>query len=284
MKTTPPFTRPPAVAGSFYPADPAELRRMIGGFLREVPRAHAPAPKAIIAPHAGYIYSGPIAAAAFARLAPDRNQVTRVVLVGPAHHVPFEGVAASSASVWETPLGLVPLAADAVDRLRSLPQVTVLDAAHAREHSLEVELPFLQVVLGEFKCVPLLVGNATDATVTEVIEALWGGDETRLVISSDLSHYLGYADARKRDEATARAIEELQPANIGEDQACGHRGICGLLHAAQRRELSAHRLDLRNSGNTAGPRSQVVGYGAWEFVKPAPNRSRPAAQQVGRGS
>lgn len=284
MKTSTPFIRPPAVAGSFYPARPAELRRMIEGFLAEVPPAPAPAPKAIIAPHAGYIYSGPIAASAFARLAPDRERIHRIILLGPAHYLPFEGLARSSAAAWETPLGIVPLDAEASERLRSCPQVIVLDAAHAREHSLEVELPFLQVVLGEFRLVPLVVGDASGDEVAEVIEALWGGDETRFVISSDLSHYRNYATARKLDEATARAIEALHPANVGGEQACGHRGVCGLLHTAQRRQLHARRLDLRNSGDTAGPRSQVVGYGAWEFVEAASDRSQFAARQVGRGS
>lgn len=255
---------------------------MIDAFLREVKPMSAPAcvaeatsswqrfaPKAVIAPHAGYRYSGPIAASAFSRFAPARDLIKRVVLIGPAHRVPFTGLAASSAKTWATPLGVVPLDPEAVKQLCALPQVRVLDDAHADEHSLEVELPFLQVVLGDFKIVPLVVGDASGEDVSEVVEALWGGEETRFVISSDLSHYHSYTTARKLDAATSRAVEALRPAEIAEDQACGRIAIRGMLRAAERHQLRAHTLDLRNSGDTAGPRSAVVGYGAWEFVEDA---------------
>jgi len=259
--------RPPAVAGQFYPGNPAELRRMIEGFLREVKRTDAPAPKAIIAPHAGYIYSGPIAASAYARFAAARDSINRVVLLGPSHRVPFDGLATTSAETWATPLGAIPVDTAAIQQIRSLRQVCVLDTAHAYEHSLEVHLPFLQVVLADFKIVPLVVGDAGDEEVAEVIETLWDGDETRFVISSDLSHYHDYTTARELDAATARAIESLKPRDIGEEQACGRVPIQGLLHAARRHALHVHTVDLRNSGDTAGPHDQVVGYGAWAFTE-----------------
>jgi AmmeMemoRadiSam system protein B len=258
------------VAGQFYPDDPAELRDMVEGFLREA-KVEQPlaTPKAIIAPHAGYIYSGPIAASAYARLGAARDTVKRVVLLGPSHRVPFRGLAASSAEAFATPLGPVPVDAEGVRELLSLSQVAVLDQAHAYEHSLEVHLPFLQVVLADFKIVPLVVGDASDEEVAEVIEALWGGDETRFVISSDLSHYLDYTTAQKLDQATARAIESLKPQNVGVEQACGRIPVRGLLHAARRHGLRVRTADLRNSGDTAGPRHQVVGYGAWTFEEAA---------------
>ena len=228
--------------------------------------ADAPAPKAVIAPHAGYVYSGPIAASACARFAPAREIIKRVVLIGPSHRVPFKGLATTSAEAFATPLGAVPVDTVAIHDLCSrLPQVCVLDEAHAHEHSLEVELPFLQVVLADFKIVPLAVGDANDEQVAEVIEALWGGDETRFVISSDLSHYHDYATAQELDAATARAIEALRPQDIGGEQACGRSPVCGLLRAAQKRGLRAHSVDLRNSGDTAGSRNEVVGYGAFVF-------------------
>jgi hypothetical protein len=261
--------RPPAVAGQFYPDDPAELRRMIEGFLLEVNRTETPAPKAVIAPHAGYIYSGPIAASAYGLFASARDIIKRVVLIGPSHRVPFDGLATTSAETWVTPLGTIPVDTAAIQQIRPLRQVSVLDQAHAYEHSLEVHLPFLQVVLADFRIVPLVVGDASDKDVAEVIAALWDGDETRFVISSDLSHYHDYATARELDTATAHAIESLKPQDIGEEQACGRIPIRGLLRAARTHGLHVRTVDLRNSGDTAGPRDQVVGYGAWAFEEEA---------------
>ena len=257
--------RPPAVAGEFYPRPPDELRRLVADFLRQVPPGDAPAPKAIIVPHAGYVFSGPVAASAYARLAPARAAIQRVVLVGPSHYLPFVGLAAAGAEAFTTPLGLVPVDTEAVRQACRLRQVSVLDEAHAREHSLEVQLPFLQTVLDDFKIVPLLTGDVTDAQVAEVITALWGGPETCFVISSDLSHYCSYAVARELDLATSRAIEHLRPGRVAETQACGHIAICGLLRAALQHHLHARTVDLRNSGDTAGPRHEVVGYGAFVF-------------------
>lgn len=241
---------------------------MIADFLGPV-RPPAAAPKAVIAPHAGYIFSGPIAASAHVQFAPDRELIKRVVLIGPSHFVPFHGLATTHAEAFATPLGLVPVDAEAVRQICSLPQVSVLEEAHVGEHALEVHLPFLQIVLRDFKIVPLLAGEISDADMAEVIAALWGGPETRLVISSDLSHYRAYAEARELDSVTRDAIERLQPENVREEQACGRIPIRGLLRSARQHGLCARTVDLRNSGDTAGPRHEVVGYGAFVFEENA---------------
>ncbi|MEJ2344739.1 MAG: AmmeMemoRadiSam system protein B [Gammaproteobacteria bacterium] len=258
------IVRYPAVAGMFYPEDPAALRRMVREFLDAAPTS-APVPKALIVPHAGYVYSGPIAASAYACLQPARDTIRRVVLLGPSHRVPFHGLAASSAEQFVTPLGPVPLDREAIDVLLELPQVHLLDEAHELEHSLEVHLPFLQEVLAAFTLVPLVVGEASAEEVDGVLERLWGGPETLIVVSSDLSHYHDYATARGMDTRTSRAIEQLHDGDIGYDDACGRNPVRGLLHAARTHGLHASTLDLRSSGDTAGPRDQVVGYGAYVF-------------------
>ncbi len=256
--------RPAAVAGSFYPADPDELRRQIDQFLAQAHSGgRAGLPKAIIAPHAGYVYSGPVAASAYARLAPGRGSVTRVVLVGPSHRVAFRGLAVDSAEAWRTPLGLVAIDRVAVQALAQLPMVAVLDAAHSQEHSLEVHVPFLQAVLGEFRLVPIVAGDARPDEVATVLDAVWGGPETVIVISTDLSHYLDYRSCRQVDDATTAAIQRLDFAALGRDSACGRVGVGGLLLAAQRRGMDIATLDVRNSGDTAGPKDRVVGYGSW---------------------
>jgi hypothetical protein len=257
--------RPAAVAGSFYPGNPARLRQTVEDLLAQAPVATGSAPKALIAPHAGYPFSGPIAASAFAPL--DRaSGVRRVVLLGPSHHLAYRGLALPDAGGFETPLGLVPVDAEGVQTISALPQVRELDAAHEREHSLEVELPFLQRALGAFTLVPLVVGDASDEEVGAVVDLLWGGPETLFVISSDLSHYYDYATAQALDRRTARAIEQLRPQDIGAEQACGRVPIRGWLWAAGKRGLRAVTADLRNSGDTAGPRDRVVGYGAFLFT------------------
>jgi hypothetical protein len=257
--------RPAAVAGRFYPDDPAELRELVNGLLAQVPPATGPGPKALIAPHAGYLYSGPIAASAYAQLIPASDQIERVVLLGPSHYVAVEGLATSSADGFATPLGVVPVDVEAVRQVRALSQVRESDEAHEYEHSLEVQLPFLQTVLGAFALVPLAVGEATAEEVSQVLEALWGGPETRVVISSDLSHYYDFQTAKRLDSATAKAIEALKPNGVSEERACGRTPIRGLLEAARRHGLHARTVDLRNSGDTAGPRDKVVGYGAFVF-------------------
>jgi AmmeMemoRadiSam system protein B len=261
--------REAVVAGSFYPADLGELETTVRRLLDAVPVASRPArtnppAKAVIVPHAGISYSGPVAATAYARLLPQRSRYRRVVLLGPAHRVAFRGVAASSAKAFHTPLGEVPLDRAAIDELRH-PVLHISDVAHEGEHSLEVELPFLQAVLPPFTLVPLVVGDAAAEDVADVIDLLWGGPETLLVVSSDLSHYLCYDEARSLDRDTCRAIERLDERNIDHRQACGATPLRALLIAARRHGMRAVTLDLRNSGDTAGDRSSVVGYGAWIF-------------------
>jgi AmmeMemoRadiSam system protein B len=258
-------TRPAAVAGLFYPDEARELGRSVETYLAKGRPARAKDPKAIIAPHAGYIYSGPVAGTAFRAWLDAKPAVERVVLVGPSHHVWFEGLALPSASAFETPLGRVAVDREAVSGITDLPQVHVFDPAHAAEHCLEVELPFLQVLLGRFAIVPLVVGEATDEQVEEVLDRLWGGPETRIVISSDLSHYHPYEVARRIDRSTAGAIEAGEVELLTAQHACGFRAIRGLLRAAGARGLMAETADLRNSGDTAGPRDRVVGYGAFLF-------------------
>jgi len=253
--------REASVAGLFYPADPAELRAAVRKYLGD---GHGPPPKALIVPHAGYIYSGPIAGSGYRLWEGVRG--SRVVLLGPAHRYPLAGLAAHSAEWFETPLGRVPVDTEAVARLLELPQVRCLDAAHRGEHSLEVHIPFLQAVFGQFRLVPLVVGDASPAEVGEVLERVWDGPETFVVVSSDLSHYHDYETARRLDRETADAIERLHPAEVGPEDACGCRAIGGLLEVAKHRGLRVTTLDLRSSGDTAGPRSEVVGYGAFAFA------------------
>jgi len=264
-----PNTRKPAVAGMFYPADAQELRRDVLTFLGAAKTDRAPdrieMPKAIVAPHAGYIYSGPIAGSAYALLAPHAGEISRVILFGPSHRVPFTGLAYSAAETFLTPLGPVPVDQTAYERVRDLTQVRQYEAPFEGEHCLEVQLPFLQLTLEKFHIVPFLVGDVGAEEVAQVMERLWGGDETLIVVSSDLSHYLDYDSATAIDAETSRAIEALHPEAIGYHQACGRNPLNGLLREAKLQGLEARTLDLRNSGDTAGPRSQVVGYGAYVF-------------------
>jgi MEMO1 family protein len=258
--------RRPAVAGVFYPAGRAELSEAVHAFLRTVPPPAGAPPRALIVPHAGYVYSGPVAATAYARLAPLHGRVRRVVLIGPSHHVGFRGLAVPTAGAFATPLGEVPVDRTALERILALPQVTLRDDCHAQEHSLEVQLPFLQETLGRFALVPIAAGEASAAEVAEVLELLADDPGTLVVASSDLSHYQDYATARRLDAAAARAIEELRPEALDDESACGCVGVRGLLLLARRRGLTARTLDLRSSGDTAGGRDRVVGYGAFELA------------------
>ena len=257
--------RSPAAAGRFYPENAEELRGEIETLLANTPAPTGPAPKAIIAPHAGYIYSGPVAASAYMQFLPARDLIKRVILIGPSHYAAFEGLGSSSAEAFATPLGLVPVDAASMALLKEWPLVSARDDAHAPEHSLEVHLPFLQTILPEFMIVPLLTGEIDAEALSEVLGRLWGSAETRFVVSSDLSHYLNSETARRVDRATARAIESLDLDRVGDRQACGCIPIRGLLRAASDHHLFARTLDLRNSGDTAGPRGSVVGYGAFSF-------------------
>lgn len=264
--------RPAAVAGMFYPGAPHALEASVRALLASVPRPIAEGdawPKALIVPHAGYIYSGPIAASAYARLLPDRDKIRRVVLLGPVHRVPIRGLALPRADSFGTPLGTVMIDAAAVARVRSLPQVRESEAAHSLEHSLEVQLPFLQAILEDFTLVPLAVGDASADEVAEVIEHLWGGPETLIVVSSDLSHYHPYDEAAEIDRSTADEILALAD-TLDHEQACGATPINGFALCARRHELSPELIDLRNSGDTAGDKSRVVGYAAFAFAPKAP--------------
>jgi len=263
-----PAVRPAAVAGMFYAARPAVLHAQIAECLPAAGADDAArAPKLLIVPHAGYVYSGVVAARAYSLLERWRGQIERVVLLGPAHRVPVRALAAPKVDAFETPLGRVPLDRAALATLDELPQVVRDDLAHEGEHSLEVQLPFLQTVLGDFMLVPLVVGDASPAEVAQVLERLWGGDETLIVISSDLSHYLPYASAQAIDAATARRIVALD-AGLDQHEACGAIPINGALQVARRHGLVPRLLDLRNSGDTAGDRRRVVGYGAFVFDEP----------------
>jgi AmmeMemoRadiSam system protein B len=265
-------TRPPAVAGTFYPANPATLAPMVAGFLQEAPPPRTAAPKVIIAPHAGYPYSGSIAGSAFRAVAAAAETIERVVLVGPSHYVPIRGMALPGDPWFATPLGEVQVEPEGAGASLRLPQVRVIPEAHEREHSLEVELPFLQTLLGEFKLVPLVAGETNAEEMAEVLERLWGGPETLIVISSDLSHFLSYDEAQRADRDTARRILELDGA-LDSRQACGAVPINGLLEVARRRGLVPELLDLRNSADTAGDPSRVVGYGAFAFHERTYERS-----------
>lgn len=256
--------RSPAVAGLFYSDNADSLAMEVHSYLAGVEQ-RGPPPKAMILPHAGYEYSGAVAASGYARLRRVRDIVTRVILIGPSHYVPLRGLAVSPAESFTTPLGEVPVDRPAVERLLRLPQVTRSESAHLREHCLEVHLPFLQHMLDWFAIVPLVAGDASAEEVAETLDEVWGGPETLIVVSSDLSHFLDHATARRLDARTASAIESLAPERIGEEQACGRVPIKGLLTAARRHGLAARTIDLRNSGDTAGPKDRVVGYGSFVF-------------------
>ena len=262
--------RPPAVAGAFYPAHAPTLAQDVRDLLADVPEQPSAGtfadrvPKAIIVPHAGYIYSGATAALAYARLAPARHTIRRVVLLGPAHRVPVRGLALPGDDALATPLGQVAVDQAAVTQLAHLPQVVVSRAVHAQEHSLEVQLPFLQTMLDHFQLVPLVVGDASPQEVAEVLEVLWGGPETLLAISSDLSHFLPYRTAQQMDRQTTQAILHLR-GPLTHQQACGGTPINGLMLAARQHALQPQLLGLCNSGDTAGDKGRVVGYAALAF-------------------
>ncbi|MFZ4478990.1 MAG: AmmeMemoRadiSam system protein B [Rhodoferax sp.] len=261
--------RPAAVAGAFYPAQASALSGAVLSLLADAGRSAyngSAVPKAIIVPHAGYIYSGATAALAYARLSAARTQIRRVVLLGPVHHVPVRGLALPGADAFATPLGETRIDQAGVAALSGLPQVRVSPIAHAREHSLEVQLPFLQSVLDEFELLPLAVGDATADEVAQVLETLWGGPETLIVISSDLSHFLPYRSAQAIDRETVQRIMDFDGA-ITHEQACGGTPVNGLLLAARRHGLRPQLLGLCNSGDTAGEKGRVVGYAAIAFVQ-----------------
>ncbi len=260
--------RNPAVAGMFYPADPEELQTTIHNMLAKA-KADQPVPKAIIAPHAGYIYSGPVAASAYACLASATNTIKQIILLGPSHRYPFRGIAAPEADIFATPLGQIKIDQKNIAKIAS--QIIISDAAHAEEHSLEVQLPFLQILLKDFSLIPLVIGMTDADHIAKILDQLWGGDETLIIISSDLSHYHDYATAQNMDQQAVQAILDLKPEALNEDQACGRLPIKGLLQIAAQKKLKPQLIDLRNSGDTAGPKNQVVGYAAIHFVGADPS-------------
>lgn len=254
----------PAVAGIFYPAEPEALHRQVQEFISGARNVTRVTPKALIAPHAGYIYSGPIAGTAYASI-DNAAAIHRVILLAPAHRVAFRGIAYSSASHFETPLGLIPVDSQLLEKISSMSSLHLNDAAFQDEHSIEVHLPFLQEVLKDFSIIPLLVGDATAEQVAELLEQTWDDPGNLIVISSDLSHYLDYETATEMDQKTSRAIEALRPQDLTYHSACGKTPVSGLLLVAKKHGLKARTLDLRNSGDTAGSHDQVVGYGAYVF-------------------
>lgn len=254
--------RPPAVAGTFYPGDANELRNEIAGFLRNA-EGVGPPPKAMVVPHAGYQFSGPVSASGYALLEQVRQTIKRVILLGPSHRVPLQGLATMRANGFATPLGVIPIDRAAVTRALELPQVQAIEQAHRQEHSLEVHLPLLQVTLDEFSLVPFVIGKASADEVAEVLDLLWTNDETLVVVSSDLSHYKPYAIAQAIDGETSEMIEGCQWQQLSGERACGYCGIRGLLKVAKERGLNIKAVDLRNSGDTSGSKGQVVGYGSY---------------------
>lgn len=264
MRSSAMSTRMPAVAGTFYPADAVELAASVDGFI-DAAAYEGRSPKALVVPHAGYAYSGPIAGTGYATLSAARSTIRRVVLLGPAHRARVDGLAVPRTDTFLTPLGPVGIDTSARDDALALPGILADDAAHALEHSIEVHLPFLQRALDDFVLLPLAVGNPATDVVADVLDALWGGPETLVVVSTDLSHYLDYALAAERDLRTARAVTALDTEGIGDKDACGAYALRGLLQVAGERGLEARLLDLRSSGDTAGSRDRVVGYGAFGF-------------------
>jgi len=256
----------PSVAGMFYPDDPRVLREMIQKFLGAAD-ASLPVPKVIIAPHAGFIYSGATAAAVYACLTKAKAQIKRVVLLGPAHRYPIQGLAVTDMDGFATPLGEIAIDKEAIKNALSLSQVQVINEAYHGENSLEVQLPFLQEILGDFKLVPILVGDADNTQIVEVLEKLWGGEETLIVISSDLSHYLDYKSAKNIDAATIEAILKLRPQDIAYEQACGRKAINALLIVAANKKLKPKLIAACSSGDTAGDKDAVVGYVGVHFYE-----------------
>ncbi|MCS3903498.1 AmmeMemoRadiSam system protein B [Methylohalomonas lacus] len=256
--------REPAVAGLFYPGTATELRASVERCLAQIPGdAATPQAKAIIAPHAGYVFSGTVAARAYAGWRDLGDPISRVVVLGPSHRVYLRGMALPASSAFITPLGRVDIDRELAERVRTMPDVVIDDTPHAAEHSIEVQLPFLQTLFRNFELLPVVVGDARATSVARLLEQVWGGPETRIVISTDLSHYQNYTAANAIDSATSAAIRTLQYEAIGPEQACGCMPLRGLLYYAREHGLRIDELARCNSGDTAGPRDQVVGYAAY---------------------
>lgn len=260
------FVRPTAVAGAFYPSEPEILRKDIQKYIEKAPSISMPVPKAIIVPHAGYEYSAEVAASAYKLLKSARKSINKVVILAPSHKVGFDGMALTDASAYETPLGNVEIDKEMNEKLLALPSVGYLEEAHKDEHSLEVQLPFLQEVLDDFKLIPVITGNTSPTEVVALLEIVWGEKDTLIVISTDLSHYLPYNEACILDNKTKTAIENLDVNSIQQEQACGHVPLKGMLTIAKSKKMQVETLEVKNSGNTSGSKNRVVGYGAWAFL------------------
>jgi AmmeMemoRadiSam system protein B len=258
------IVRDAAVAGLFYERDPDPLRQQVTALLGRASAVVECPPQVLIVPHAGYVYSGQTAAAAYAQLASLADVIERVVLFGPAHRVALQGMALSTADAFATPLGTVPIDRDSIKCAKQLPGITVSDEAHRQEHSLEVQLPFLQTALGSFSLVPIVVGQCTPTTVAKVMDTLWGGPETLLVISTDLSHFLAYEEARQKDTLTCKRIQAKDNTLNGQD-ACGAHALNGLMSTKHCQSMTVKLIDRCNSGDTAGDKDRVVGYGAFRL-------------------
>lgn len=258
----------PNVAGLFYPRESDVLKHDIEHFLAEQPAdpTEDQPPKAMIVPHAGYIYSGAIAASAYRKIIPFADTIERVAVFAPSHRVGFDGLALSPAQQFRTPLGDIRVDTDSCEQLAHLPQVQWLPRAFQGEHALEVQLPFLQQILGDFSLIPIIVGNADAASVEQVMGSIWGGQETLIIVSSDLSHFLDYPTAQEHDQATNQQILALSEQHLSYEDACGRNPLRGLLRSARQHHLKPNLLDLRNSGDTAGSKDRVVGYGAYVFT------------------
>jgi len=259
--------RPPAVAGQFYPANERDLSSAIEKLIDEAPYNFQGTPKALIIPHAGLIYSGPVAATAYRYIRDSHRNINRIILLGPCHRVGVKGLALSNANFFQTPLGNIEIDKKSISKIKHMPEVHFFDETHALEHSLEIHLPFLQKILNNFKLVPIVVGDSSAKAVADVLLKVWGGEETLIIVSSDLSHYKSYHDAKKIDAITCRAIESLNRSIITRDNACGLYPLNGLLKFAEQTCMSVKTLDIRNSGDTAGSKSKVVGYGSWIFLE-----------------
>lgn len=257
--------RTPAVAGTFYPANPKDLQMSVDNLLASA-ITQIPCPKAIIAPHAGYVYSGAVAASVYARLTNSQTPIKKVILLGPSHNVAFRGIAATSCKYFRTPLGDIPIDTEQIQNIIDPPYVDYLEEAHLREHCLEVHLPFLQRTLGPFTLVPLVVGDCSPERVNAVLEPLWGGNETLIVVSTDLSHFHEYKEARRLDQQTSGKIQQLSTGLTGED-ACGYHPVNGLMYLAKLKGYKVEQVDLRNSGDTSGDTDRVVGYGSYALAK-----------------
>lgn len=257
--------RRPAVSGLFYPEQANQLRQQVMDFVQHTVPDQSCQPKAIVVPHAGFPYSGPIAGSAYAQIVSRRAEIRRVVLLGPAHRVAFRGIALPTVRAFASPLGEVPLDLPGMALLGDLPQVIRSDEAHAREHCLEVQLPFLQQILADFTLLPMLVGSVGPQAVANALDLVWGQDETLIVVSSDLSHYESYQQAQQHDRHTSDVILTLDSVTLVGSDACGCNPLNGFLQLAREKQLQARLLDLRNSGDTAGDKDRVVGYGAYAF-------------------